>query len=168
MDKFGYSLASGDFNGDGKTDIAIGAPYHNPAPSLYRQGAVYIYLGPDFGTKIALRASSANKGLARAVAAGDINGDGIADLIISASGKVLGFYGGTSFAPTIGSPDVTISSSASGFGKSIAVIGDIDADGKGEIAIGAPNAVITLSSVSSRDTGSVHIIKRRNRYQKHQ
>jgi len=159
MDKFGYSLASGDFNGDGKTDIAIGAPYHNPAPSLYRQGAVYVYLGPDFGTKIALRASSANKGLARALATGDINGDGIADLLISANGKVLGFYGGTSFAPAIGFPDVTISSSASGFGKSIAVIGDIDADGYGEIAIGAPNAVITFNGVANRDTGSVYIIK---------
>ena len=92
---------------------------------------------------------------------GDINNDGISDLLISASGKVLGFYGVSagSFAPNINSPDLTIKSTASGFGKAIAVLGDLNGDGYGEIAIGAPNAVITIGIVSNRDTGSLYIIK---------
>lgn len=157
MAKFGLSLAAGDLNDDGYTDIAVGAPFNTNAPSLYMQGAVYVYLGPDFSatTRKTLYASTAYKGLGWAAATGDINADGKIDLLISASGKILGFYGGTSFAPAIGTPDVIISSTAAGFGKAIAVIGDINADSYGEIAIGAPNAVIN----SNRDTGSVYIIK---------
>lgn len=155
MDKFGLSLASGDFNADGKTDLIIGAPFHTPDPSLYQQGAVYIYLGPDFKTIIPLRASSTNKGLGWVAASGDINGDGIPDILISASGSVLAYYGGQTFNPSINSPDVKITSTSSGFGKAIAVIGDATADSYGEIAIGAPGAVIN----NNRDTGSVYIIK---------
>jgi len=155
MDKFGYSLAAGDFNNDGHTDIAVGAPFHTPDPSLYQQGAVYIFLGPDFKTRISMHATSSSKGLGFAVTAGDINDDGISDLLISASGSVLGFYGAQSFEPSISAPDMKITSSGSGFGKSIAVIGDIDADGFGEIAVGAPNATIN----GNRDTGSVYLIR---------
>ena len=155
MDRFGMSIASGDLNGDGKNDIIIGAPFNTNDPSLYQSGAVYVYFAPDFSTSVSLHASSTNKGLGWQVASGDINNDNVPDLLISASGKVLGYYGGTSFAPSIDSPNVTISSSASGVGKTIAVIGDIDNDGYKEIVIGAPNATIN----SNRDTGSIYIIK---------
>lgn len=155
MDKFGFSLASSDLNNDGYNDIIAGAPFNTNTPSLYQQGAVYVYFGPDFTRSVALHASTGNKGIGWAVTSGDINGDSIYDLLISANGKVLGFYGGSSFAPSISSPDLTISSSASGFGKAIAVIGDIDGDGKKEIAVGAPNAVIN----GNRDTGSIYIVK---------
>jgi len=163
MDRFGFSIAAGDLDADGYTDIVVGAQYSTqdplPDPTLYQQGAAYIYFGPDFTRSIALHATSSNKGLGWTVATGDINGDGTADLLISAGGKVMGYYGGTSFAPALDSPDLKITSSSSGFGKAISVIGDIDGDGKGDIAIGAPNAVITANGIASRDTGSVYIIK---------
>ncbi len=157
MDKFGVSIAAGDLNNDGYTDIVVGAPFNTNDASLYQSGAVYVYFGPDFTTtaRKTLYASSANKGLGWAVATGDISGDGIADILISASGKVLGFYGGSAFAPAIGSPDVSISSTATGFGKAIAVIGDVSSDSYGDIAIGAPGSVIN----NNRDTGSVYVIK---------
>jgi len=155
MDRFGMSIASGDLNGDGKNDIIIGAPFNTNDPSLYQSGAVYVYFAPDFATSVSLHASSTNKAIGWYVASGDINNDGVSDLLISVSGKVLGYYGGTSFSPSIDSPNVTISSSASGFGKTIAVIGDVDNDGYKEIVIGAPNATIN----SNRDTGSIYIIK---------
>ncbi|MEK6679347.1 MAG: integrin alpha, partial [Nitrospirota bacterium] len=152
LDKFGFSIASGDLNNDGHKDIIIGVPYHTNEAALYKSGAVYIYFGPDFTNRIALYASSTNKGIGWKVATGDINNDGVSDLLISVSGKVLGFYGGDLFAPNINSPDLTISSSASGFGKSIAVMGDLNGDGYGEMTIGAPNAVVTIGTVSNRDT----------------
>ncbi len=155
MDRFGISMASGDLNGDGKNDIIIGAPFNTNDPALYQSGAVYVYFAPDFTTQVAFHASSKNKGLGWQVASGDINNDGIPDLLISASGKVLGYYGGTTFAPNLDSPDLTISSSATGFGKSVAVIGDVDNDGYKDIVIGAPNAVIN----DKRDTGSIYVIK---------
>src|SRR3990172_4125532 len=157
MDKFGYSLASGDFNSDGYADVAVGAPFHSPSATLYQQGAVYIFFGPDFtdAGKVSLRASSTNKGLGFAVAAGDVNGDGISDMLVSASGKVLVYYGSAGFNPTIDSPSLTISNAAGGFGKSIAVIGDIDGVAGGEIAIGAPTA--TVNSISN--VGSVYVVQ---------
>jgi len=155
LDKFGMSLAAGDLNNDGYNDLIVGAPFHTPAPSLYQQGAVYVYLGPDFKTRMALTAAKTNSGLGWAVTVGDMNGDDIPDLLIAASGKVLGFYGGSSFAPTLNSPDVTIGSSAAGFGKAMAVIGDVDGDGKKEIALGAPQATVN----KQRDRGSVFIVK---------
>lgn len=159
VDMFGFTIASGDLNNDGNKDIIIGAPYHTNEPALYKSGAVYIYFGPDFTNRIALYASSTNKGIGWKAATGDINNDGISDLLISASGKVLGFYGGALFAPIINTPDLTISSSASTFGRTIAVLGDLNSDGYKEIAIAAPNAVVTLGIVSNRDTGSLYIVK---------
>ena len=155
MDKFGYALAAGDVNGDGKPDLIVSAPFNTNDPSLYQSGAVYVYFAPDFTTRVALYASAANKALGLAVAAGDVNGDGVTDLLISASGRVLVYFGGAAFAPAINSPDITLRSLSSGFGKAIAVIGDLDGDLNGEIAVGAPNAVIN----NYRDTGSVYIVK---------
>jgi hypothetical protein len=155
MDKFGLTLAAGDLNNDGYSDIIIGAPFHTPAPSLYQQGAVYVFFGPDFKRGTALVASKASAGLGWAVAAGDINGDGIADLLLSARGKVLGFYGGRSFAPDLDAPDVTIRSSVSSFGAALAVIGDVDGGGNNSLAVGAPQATVDRQS----NRGSVYIVR---------
>jgi hypothetical protein len=159
MDKFGYAIASGDLNGDEIPDLAVGATFNTYDPNYYQGGAVYVFFGPDFTTSVALHASSTNSGLGWAVATGDVNNDGTDDLLISASGKVLVFYGNNPiFSPNINAPSVTFKSAASGFGKAIAVIGDVIGDGKGEIAIGAPNAVISLNTVTSRDVGSVYVV----------
>lgn len=155
MDKFGYALAAGDVNNDGKPDLIVSAPFNTNDPALYQSGAVYVYFAPDFTTRVALYASTTNKSLGLAVAAGDVNGDGVSDLLMSASGKVLVFFGGTTFAPLINAPDITLTSASSGFGKAIAVINDLDGDATGEIAIGAPGAVIN----NYRDTGSVFIVR---------
>ncbi|TAL15672.1 hypothetical protein EPN96_11890 [bacterium] len=153
--KFGYAIAGGDLDGDGYSDVIAGAPFNTSDPALQSQGAVYLYFGPDLTRTISLYATSAVKGLGWSAASGDVNGDGTDDLLISASGKVLGFYGGPAFSPSLSAPDVTVTSAATGFGRTLAVLGDIDGDGFGEFAIGAPKAVVN----DGKETGCLYVIK---------
>ncbi len=44
MDKFGVSVAAGDLNADGITDLVVGAPFNTNDPALYQSGAVYVFL----------------------------------------------------------------------------------------------------------------------------
>jgi len=155
LDRFGYALASGDLNGDGAADLIIGAPLHSPSPDLYQQGAVYIYFGPSYQNENAIKIAStaSNGGIGLSLATGDINGDDREDLLMGASGKVLCYYGGTSFPSE--APDVVFSSSDTGFGRAIAVIWDIDHDGYRDIAVGAYQAVIQ----NTPETGRLFVLK---------
>lgn len=154
LDKFGASLSSGDLNGDGLPDLVAGAPFATNDPAVYQGGAVHVCFAPDFSARAILHASLASKSLGWSAAVGDINADGIADLCISAAGKVLCYYGGPGFDPRTDEPDVKITGTAAGFGKAIAIVGDLNGDGFGDIVIGAPNAVVG----GNRDTGSVYIV----------
>ena len=54
-DQFGFSLTAGDFNADGKDDLAIGAPFENIGSILDAGGAEVIY-----GSSSGLSATSAH------------------------------------------------------------------------------------------------------------
>ncbi len=92
------------------------------------------------------------------MAMGDVNGDGLADLVIgmaaSGEGRVEVFYGrSTPFSST---PDVTLRGEALNdyFGLSVAV-GDVDGDGFDDVVVGAPyydNAFLT-------DAGAVYVFR---------
>jgi FG-GAP repeat len=147
--KFGYSLAHGDLNADGADDLVVGAPYHTADPALYQQGAVHVYFGPNFTTRASLIASNTNKGLGWAVAVGDADADGTDDLLVGAKEKVLGYRGGAGFAPAIDAPELTVTSTASAFGRSLAVTDR-------HILLGAPKATVG----DARDTGALYVLTR--------
>jgi FG-GAP repeat/Trypsin len=100
-DWFGASLATADFDGDQKDDLSVGAPGKSPWYG-YESGLVYIYLGSSMsGSFYPIKSSDAwymfgqepidlnDEGdwFGGALATGDFNNDGYADLIVGAQGQ---------------------------------------------------------------------------------
>ncbi len=152
--QMGWSVSTaGDVNGDGFSDVIIGAPgFFNNFTS---EGGAFIFLGSASGLAITPAvtvvsgADGANLGYSVSTA-GDVNGDGYADVIAGApgfssgnsqtyEGKVLVFHGSaTGVSPT---PDWTKESNQASaqLGWSVASAGDVNGDGFSDIVAGAPN-----------------------------
>src|SRR6185295_15967179 len=88
--------AAGDVNGDGLADLIVGAARSNP-PGQPDAGRSYVVFGKSTGTAIDLSAVTQGSGGFvlnghctddrsgwRTAGAGDVNGDGLADLIVGA------------------------------------------------------------------------------------
>ena len=68
----------------------------------------------------------------------DLDGDGLTDLVVGPNNgnAVYIYYGSASGYPA--TPSVKITGPGGQFGRALAVVGDIDGDGKPELAVGAP------------------------------
>lgn len=87
-DDVGYAVSTtGDVNGDGYADVIVGAP--KDTGDLYKEGLVYVFHGGPAGLNSSpnWQAGSGNKGAGFGSAvstAGDVDGDGYADIIVGA------------------------------------------------------------------------------------
>jgi hypothetical protein len=136
------SIAVGDFNGDGKADLAVADEGGATAPtSASSPGAVTILLGNGDGTFTPSPVSPATGTSPTSVVAGDFNGDGILDLAVVNS-RLNGYgTGGSplpgSIAVFLGNGDGTFApspqSATIGSTPSSIAIGDFNGDGKPDL-----------------------------------
>ena len=147
---FGYSVAgAGDLNGDGFSDIIVGAPLYDNGEVT--EGRVYVYLGSASGPSEApswtVESNQAGAWLGVSVAsAGDVNGDGYSDIIIGASfydngeadeGRAY-LYLGSSIGVSSSAEWIGESQQASAeYGLSVSSAGDVNKDGYSDVIIGA-------------------------------
>lgn len=129
-----------DMNGDGKGDFMVGAQGEDIGASS-SAGRAYIFSGAD-NTLIRTLATPNPQfigAFGKSVAGvPDTDGDGILDYLVGARGE----GGGRAyvFSGSDGSLLRTLSSPGGGgkFGNAVAGLGDIDGDGLGDLAVGAP------------------------------
>lgn len=148
---FGYAVAgAGDVNADGFDDVIVGAPHFDNCQS--EEGAAFVFHGTASGITdtpaILLEADQADAGFGNAVSsAGDVNGDGFADVVVGAmhyddgqdeEGTAFVYLGSSSgIAPL----SIQLQSNRAGawFGCAVSYAGDLNNDGFGDLVIGAMN-----------------------------
>jgi len=178
--RLGRAVSSvGDVNGDGIDDFMVGAYFDNTGGS--NAGAAYIIFGSTnlngtynmigsiLSPDITIFGKAANDYLGKQIApAGDINGDGFDDVLISAlgnddaggaAGAAYVFFGSASMNSTISlggvlSADITfLGKAGDNLGYDVAGAGDVNGDGFDDLIIGA-----FYNDDSANNSGAAYII----------
>ncbi len=154
---FGYEVEAGDLDGDGIDDLIIGAPYAEEASGA--QGAVYVFAGGYRGTvdpgrdadAILLDSTVGQSGLGMDMSSGDVDGDGVHELVMGAPYETDGGDGAGAVFVALAPPAGTLEARAVGvavygtaaydsLGISVAAEGDITSDGVDDLLVGVPGS----------------------------
>ena len=143
---FGYSVSTaGDVNGDGYSDVIIGAlTFSN---GQLNEGAAYVYHGSSNGLNSnynwLVEGNVTNAKYGSCVSeAGDVNGDGYSDVIVGAPDDGLGYtyvyHGSNTGLSSVASWSVGNLTNTGGFGYSVSTAGDVNGDGYSDVIVGSP------------------------------
>jgi hypothetical protein len=147
---FGFSVATaGDVNGDGFSDVIIGAPSYSGGEQ--QEGAAFVYEGSAAGLEASFvwfgQGNQAVALLGWSVAtAGDVNGDGFSDVIVSVDGydgdqigegRAIVYHGTPGGLSGIPGWIAEGNQDGAGFGFSVATAGDVNGDGFSDVIVGA-------------------------------
>lgn len=163
---FGQSVAgAGDVNGDGFGDVLIGGPLFSGGQ--FHEGAAWVYHGGPSGpshpfANWSVQSNRVDATFGSAVAsAGDVNGDGYADVIVGAQtytngqqweGRAVVYQGGPTGLSTTPAWAAESNQAHAFFGRSVAGIGDANGDGYDDVLVGAP-----LFDDGEQDEGAVFL-----------
>ncbi|WBB93168.1 FG-GAP-like repeat-containing protein [Verrucosispora sp. WMMC514] len=171
-DYFGWTLAIGKVDNDTYADLVIGAPRENDGQTWFGSGMVTLMRGSASGVKLsgatsvtgaAVHPKTGNERtiawyLGETLAIGDVNGDGLGEVIAGAPGaQTPATYGGLIAVFTGRSGGLSrdaakiINQATAGvpgspeqddrFGGALAV-GDVTGDGRADVLVGAPGEAI--------------------------
>jgi hypothetical protein len=182
--RFGDGTAAGDFNRDGYDDLAVGA-WGDTVNGKTQAGALFVFYGSASGLRTTgvqefdqespgVYSNAGNDDeFAHAVAAGDVNGDGYADIAVGAPRDNIGTVNNAGIVTLLfGSANGVTSANSQSFwqgggglpetperddtfGAAVA-IGDLNGDGKGDLVVGVPSE--DIGNPPKVDAGMVHIL----------
>ncbi|MDM7914768.1 MAG: FG-GAP-like repeat-containing protein, partial [Candidatus Eisenbacteria bacterium] len=147
---FGASLGTaGDVNGDGYSDVIVGAVQYDNGQS--QEGAAWIYMGSAGGLAISpawvQEGNQAGAFFGCSVGtAGDVNGDGYSDIIVGAmlydngqseEGRAFVYHGSASGVATAAAWAAEGDQTNAFFGYSVAAAGDVNGDGFSDVIVSA-------------------------------
>ncbi|GMU94775.1 MAG: hypothetical protein AMXMBFR50_02920 [Ignavibacterium album] len=148
--RFGISVSTaGDVNGDGFSDVIVGAPYYDNGQT--DEGSAFVYHGSATGLSITANwtaeSNQAGAFFGRSVStAGDVNGDGYSDVIVGASeydngqtdeGRAFVYHGSSTGLSTTANWTAESNQASARFGISVSTAGDVNGDGYSDVIVGA-------------------------------